>query len=65
MTPLQLAIQMNNREDLYRKLIGELTFCLLVAQHEGRVIGQALAYHDRTRSDIRKFNIIHLGTYKD
>ena len=56
---------MNNREVLYRKLIGELTFCLLVAQHEGRVIGQALAYNDRTRSDIRKFNIIHLGTYKD
>lgn len=29
---IQLNIQINNREDLYRKLIGELTFCLLVGQ---------------------------------
>lgn len=25
----------------------------------------ALAYHDRTRSDLRKFTIVHMGTYKD
>ena len=24
----------------------------------------AFAYHDRTRSDCRKFSIVHVGTYK-
>lgn len=56
---------MLTREDLYRKLIGELTFCLLVGQLEGRVVGMALAYHDRSRQDIRKFTIIHMATYKN
>lgn len=27
-------------------------------------MGMAYAYHDRSRSDIRKFIIIHVGTYK-
>lgn len=27
-------------------------------------MGMALAYHDRTRQDIRKFTLIHLATYK-
>ena len=64
-SPVQIAIQFFNREKLYRKLIGELTFCLLVGQFEGRVVGQALAYHDRARSDLRKFTIVHMATYKD
>jgi hypothetical protein len=46
-------------------LIGELTFCLLIGQHENRVIGQAIAYHDRNRSDLRKFTIVHMATYND
>ena len=54
-----------NRQELYRKLIGELTFCLLIGQHEGRIVGQAIAYHDRNRSDLRKFTIVHMATYKD
>jgi len=37
----------------------------LVGQLEGRVVGLALAYHDRNRQDIRKFTIIHLATYKN
>jgi hypothetical protein len=27
------------------------------------VVGLALAYHDRNRSDVRKFSIIHIATY--
>jgi hypothetical protein len=38
---------------------------LLVGQNEGRVIGLALAYHDRSRQDLRKFIIIHMATYKN
>lgn len=37
---------------------------MLLGHHEGKLIGMALAYHDRTRSDIRKFIIVHFGTYK-
>ena len=58
-------MQSQSREELYRKLIGELTFCLLIGQLEGRVVGLALAYHDRARQDVRKFIIIHLATYKN
>jgi hypothetical protein len=60
----QLAVQFHSREELYRKLVGELTFCLMIGQFEGRVIGLALAYHDRNRQDVRKFTIIHLATYR-
>lgn len=36
-----------------------------MGQLEGRVVGLALAYHDRARQDVRKFTIIHLATYKN
>jgi hypothetical protein len=31
---------------------------------ENKLIGMAFAYHDRSKSDIRKFVIVHIGTYK-
>lgn len=37
----------------------------MLGEQEGKVIGMAFAYHDRSRSDIRKFIIVHVGTYKD
>lgn len=41
-----------------------MTFCLLLGYYENKLIGMAIAYHDRSRSDIRKFIIVHMGTYK-
>jgi hypothetical protein len=35
-----------------------------VGQFEGCVVGLALAYHDRSRQDVRKFTLIHLATYR-
>jgi hypothetical protein len=29
------------------------------------VVGLALAYHDRTRADSRKFTLVHAATYKN
>ena len=56
---------MQEREELFRKLIGELTFCLLLGHHDNKLVGMSFAYHDRNRSDIRKFVIVHIGTYKN
>ena len=49
---------------MYRKLIGELTFCLLLGHFDNKLVGMAYAYHDRERNDVRKFVIVHVGTYK-
>ena len=44
--------------------MGELTFCLLLGHHDKKLGGMAFAYHDRTKSDSRKFVIVHVATYK-
>lgn len=61
----QLEIQLHKREELFRKLIGELTFCLILGHFENKLVGMAFAYHDRNRSDIRKFVIVHAGSYNN
>jgi hypothetical protein len=34
--------------------------------YEGNIlVGLALAYHDRSKTDTRKFNIVHISTYQN
>lgn len=35
----------------------------MLGTYESKLIGMAYAYHDRNRSDLRKFVIVHAGTY--
>ena len=56
---------MHDREELFRKLINELTFCMLLGYEKDMVVGIALAFHDRSKTDVRKFQIVHISTYQN
>ena len=52
-----------DREELYRKLVSELTFSMLLVNFENKLVGMAFAFHDRDRADTRKFVLAHIGSY--
>ena len=44
-----LAIQTLTRQELYRKLMNEVTFSIMIGLEENKQMGMCVAYHDRTK----------------
>jgi len=59
----QQVLQILSRQELYRKLINEVTFSTMIGLEDGKQIGMCIAYHDRNKQESRKFVIAHIGTY--
>ena len=55
---------MHSRSNLYRKLVNELSFSMLLGNYLKKQMGIALVFHDRNKVDLRRMSIVHIGTYK-